>query len=391
MKNWRASRFDLSPEQKKVVRIPPRQSALILGPPGSGKTHVLVQRAAYFLQSLKISAQSVRLFVSSDVMENFIKLKMKSLGYPGEIVTTFDKWCHSFYEDNISHDLPRVYIDGCIDFKKMHRAVFNALQKRKNSKKILEFVLVDDGQDMTLEAFAILKMFAKHITVFADPQHKLSEEGVSESQIMETLKLNGEKCILQGDFRSSRPVADLASFFIEDERFRNSYISEYRFNKSKSEGFLCYIAPSEEEELNHLSHCVRQRLVMKDKAGILVPTNRLVHRVAKALEGRGIETEKAIPLFAQNVIQGPYDFDNGLPKITTYNMARGLTFDSVLLPQLTEPVFSEIPSHLRKKFLFMGIVRASNWIYLSTIKGQEFKEMETLKSAGKAGHVWIFD
>jgi hypothetical protein len=130
---------------------------------------------------------------------------------------------------------------------------------------------------------------------------------------------------------------------------------------------------------------------MKDKAGILVPTNRLVHRVAKALEGRGIETEKAIPLFAQNVIHGPYNFDNGLPKITTYNTARGLTFDSVLLPQLTEPVFSEVPSQLRKKFLFMGIVRASNWIYLSTINGQEFKEMEPLKSAEKAGHVWIFD
>jgi hypothetical protein len=95
-------------------------------------------------------------------------------------------------------------------------------------------------------------------------------------------------------------------------------------------------------------------------------------------------------LSAQNVIHRPYDFDNGLPKITTYKMARGLTFESVFLPQLTEPVFSELPSHLRKKFLFMGIVRAFNWIYLSTIKGQEFKEIETLKSAEKARHVCVF-
>jgi DNA helicase IV len=137
MSEWLVSRFDLTPEQIKAIEVPPRQNALVSGPPGSGKTQVFVQRAVYLIQSQKISVQKIRLFASSDVMENFIKSKMKSLGYPEEIVTTFDKWCHSFYMGNVSQDLPRVYIDGRIDFKKMHHAVLNALQKRKNSQKIL--------------------------------------------------------------------------------------------------------------------------------------------------------------------------------------------------------------------------------------------------------------
>lgn len=371
--------------------MPPQESSLVSGPPGSGKTQALVQRADYLIQSQKISEEKIRLFVSTDVMEKFIRPEIKSLGYPEEIVATFDQWCHSFYVKNISQDSPRVYIDGRVDFKKIHYAVLIALQKNRDLLKTLEFVLVDDGQDLTPEAFKILCLVAQYITVFVDPHHKLSEEGASESQIIDTLKLNKGKFVLQGDFRSSRPVAELASFFIEDENFRNAYLSEVRFDDSTSEDFPCFIAPSEEKELSQLSLVVRQRLVMKDKVGILVPTNGLVHRVAKALEDRGIEAEKPIPLSAQNVIHRPYDFGNDLPKITTFPMAKGLTFDSVLMPRLTENTFSKIPPILRHWHLFVGITRASKWVYMSTVKGQEFGEITKLKSAEIEGKIRILD
>jgi len=101
MSAWLVSRSDLTPEQIKVKKIPPRQSNLVLEPPGSGKTQVLVQRADYLVQSQKISVQKIRLFVSSDVMEKFIRPEIKSLGYPEEMVATFDHWCRSFYLENI--------------------------------------------------------------------------------------------------------------------------------------------------------------------------------------------------------------------------------------------------------------------------------------------------
>ena len=371
--------------------MPPQESSLVSGPPGSGKTQALVHRVDYLVQSQKISEQKIRLFVSTDVMEKFIRAEIKSLGYPEEIVATFDQWCHSFYVENISQNLPRVYIDGRVDFKKIHNAVLSALQKNRDLRKSLEFVLVDDGHDMTPEAFKVLCMVAQHITVFADPHHKLSEDGASESQIIDTLKLNKGKFVIKGDFRSSRPVAELASFFIEDENLRKAYLTEVRFDVNTSEDFPCFIAPSEEKESRELSLVVRQRLVMKDKVGILVPTNSLVHRVAKALEDKGIEAEKTIPLSAQNIIHRPYDFGNDLPKITTYLMAKGLTFDSVLMPLLTENAFSKIPPFLRHRHLFVGITRASKWVYMSTVKGQEFGEITKLKSAEIEGKIRILD
>ena len=381
---------DLTPEQKNAVTTPAHENNLVLGTPGSGKTQVLLQRAAYLVQSCGISIKNIRIFVVTDVMEKFIRWEFESMGYPEETVTAFDYWCRFFYLNHISQDLPRIYINGRVDEKKTRYSVLDILKNNKNLQKNMKFVLVDDGQDMSIEAFEILSLAAQHITVFSDPHQNLSEETPSESFVRDMLKLNRRNFLLRRDFRCPHPVAQLASLFIDEDKFRQAYSSEVRSEQSMSEDPLCCIAQSEEHELNHLSEVVRQRQAMNEKVGIFVPTNSFVHRVAKVLKEHGIETEKAIPMDAQNVIHKSYDFGNDLPKITTYPMAKGLTFDSVLMPRLTENAFSKIPPFLRHRHLFMGITRASKWVYMSTVKGKECKEIHILKSAETDGHLTIF-
>lgn len=389
MKPWLISFSELTPEQKKIVQISPRKSILITGTPGSGKTQVLIHRAVFFLRSHRVSSQNVRFFVSTDVMEEFIGSEIESLGYSLEMVTTFDHWCRSFFLANISQDLPRVYIDGRIDYKKTRFAVLDALKKNKDFQRSLEFALVDDGQELPPESFEVLSLAARYITVLSDPHQRTKEEGVPESFILNTLKIHKGNSTLEGDFRNMPNVAHLAARFITDDDFRYAYLSQVRTVPGPSEDPLCYVARSEDNELLHLSQVVQQKLVQKNRVGILVPTNSLMHSLAKSLLDKGIETEKAVTMDAQNVIHSPYDFRNHLPKITTYSMAKGLTFDSVLLPRLTEDAFSDVPSSQQKRLLFLGITRASRWVYLSTVKGKEFREIETLRSAQSDGHLRI--
>ncbi len=389
MKPWLIGFSDLTPDQKRVIQISPQKSILITGASGSGKTQVLVHRAAFFLQSHGLSPQNIRIFVLTDVLEEFIGSEIESLGYSREIVTTFDHWCRSFFLENISQDLPRVYVDGRVDYKKTLMAVLDALKKNGNLLKGLEFALVDDGQELPVEAFEILSLAARHTTVFSDTQNRWSREGSSESLILNTLKIQKGNLALQGDFRNPPNVAHLASRFIADDDSRYAYLSQTRMAHSPAEGPLCYVARTEEKEMLHLSQVVQQKLVQKNRVGILVPTNRLVHSLAKSLLDKGIETEKAITIDAQNVIHSPYDFRSNLPKITTYSMARGLTFDSVLLPRLTEDSLSGLSTMQQKQLLFMGISRASQWVYLSTVKGKEFLEMAELRSAQSDGQLRI--
>ncbi len=373
------------------MTAPAHKNSLVFGIPGSGKTQVLLNRAVYLVQSCGIPAQNIHIFVVTDVIEKFIRWEFRGMDYPEENVTVFDHWCRHFYSNHISRDLPRIYIDGRVDDKKARYSVLSILKNNEKQQKNMKFVLVDDGQDLPTEALEILSLAAQHITVYSDPIPN-SCPGISpESSIRNILKSDRSNFSLRGDFRCPYNVAQLASLFIDGKDFRQIYLTDDRHEKGVPESLLCFVARSDENELNHLCEVIRQRQAMNDKVGILVPVSGLVHKMAKVLEDRGIETEKAIPLDAQNVIHEPYDFDSSLPKITTYPWAKGLTFDSVLMPLLTENAFSKIPPFLRHRNLFVGITRASKWVYLSTVKEQEFREMTRLKSAAIEGKIKILN
>ena len=82
-------------------------------------------------------------------------------------------------------------------------------------------------------------------------------------------------------------------------------------------------------------------------------------------------------------------FNNLVPKIATFFMAKGLTFDSVLLPRLTANAYDWTRREQLKRMMFVGIARATQWVYLSTVKGTEFGEMAVLREAAEKGHLAI--
>jgi hypothetical protein len=82
-------------------------------------------------------------------------------------------------------------------------------------------------------------------------------------------------------------------------------------------------------------------------------------------------------------------FDNQVPKIATFFQAKGLTFDCVALPRLTAKAYGFYDSDRIKRMMFVGIARATQWAYLSTVQGEEFPEVTTLNEAAEQGHLVI--
>ena len=178
-------------------------------------------------------------------------------------------------------------------------------------------------------------------------------------------------------------MARLASYFIDDNQKRSQYLAQMNTEQKVRELPLCYVAPDFDKEIDRLAEIISQRQVMNERIGVIVPTNKQLHGFAKGLEERGTTVEKAIP---RKNADG-FDFGNAIPKIATYFSAKGLTFDSVLLPRLTESSFSWIDDSTRTRLLFVGIARATQWVYLSTIKEKELSEMGYLHEAEKKGHL----
>lgn len=385
MSIWLLPRLELTPEQLRVVEMPPHEHKVILGPPGSGKTQALIHRADHLSGAYNLKPDQYRLFVFTNVVKEYIKSGIQFLGLPEEVVSTFDHWCRLVYEEHISRRLP--WKGRSIDFAEVRSGVLRLYCDKPQLQKQLSFVLVDEGQDLTPQVYEILSLAAQHITVFVDPQQKIFENGASEEFILDKLGLRKCNASLLGAYRNAPYVAQLASYFIDDDRKRDQYLAQINTEQKIREKPLCFVAEDFQKEMDRLAEIISQRQVMNERIGIIVPTNKQLYGFSKGLDDRGVTVEKAVP----RSDDGGCDFGNAMPKIATYYSAKGLTFDSVLLPRLTESSFSWIDEVTRMRLFFVGIARATQWVYLSTVQGKEFSEIKTVKDAETNGHLTLQD
>jgi superfamily I DNA/RNA helicase len=383
MSIWLLPRLELTPEQLRVVEMTPHEHRIILGPPGSGKTQVLIHRADYLAGAYNLKPDQYRLFVFTNVVKEYIKSGIQFIRLPEKVVSTFDHWCRLVYEEHISRRLP--WKGKSIDFAEVRSGVLNLYREKPQLQKRLSFVLVDEGQDLTPQVYEILSLAAQHITVFADPQQKIFENGASEEFMLDKLGLKKCNATLLGAYRNAPYVAQLASYFIDDDQKREQFVAQVSTEQKIRELPLCYVAPDFNDEMDRLADIVSQRQAMNERIGIIVPTNKQLYGFARGLDERGVVVEKAVP----RTQDGGCDFGNATPKIATYYSAKGLTFDSVLLPRLTESSFSWIDEATRQRLFFVGVARATQWVYLSTVKGKEFSEIKAIRNAETNGHLTL--
>lgn len=389
MGTWLLPPGDLTPDQTRVVEMKPDQNRVVFGVAGSGKTQVLIHRAGYLARVHNVPSEKYRVFVFTNVIKQYIKSGIQSLGLPDETVSTFDHWCRLMYEKEISRNLP--WAGKTLDFGKIRLSVLDLLKTRPALQKPLDFILVDEGQDLSQQAFEIIALAARHVTVFADRMQQIFEEGAGEEQILARMGIRKENAMLLGAYRNSPYVAQLAAYFMPDAVRRMQYLSQTGTQQLIKERPLCFIASNHDEEMDRMADVIRQRQLRNERVGIIVPQNRQLHGFTTAMQARGIDIEKAVPPKRPGLPAG-FDFGNDLPKIATYHSAKGLTFDSVLLPKITANSFANIhDSSLRQRMLFVGVTRATQWVYFSTTKGMELDEFSLLQDAAAMNHLTIQD
>jgi hypothetical protein len=63
-----------------------------------------------------------------------------------------------------------------------------------------------------------------------------------------------------------------------------------------------------------------------------------------------------------------------------YPSAKGLTFDTVLMPRLIPGLFGKVDSGRLERWLFVGVTRATQWVYLSAINNHDVLFIERFKA-----------
>jgi superfamily I DNA/RNA helicase len=83
------------------------------------------------------------------------------------------------------------------------------------------------------------------------------------------------------------------------------------------------------------------------------------------------------------------DFASNRPKVLTYQSAKGLTFDTVLMPRLVQSSFTRESEDLIERLLFVGITRAMTWVYLSSTEPDSLPALEEIWEAEDTGSLAV--
>jgi superfamily I DNA/RNA helicase len=378
--SWLVPYSDLTPEQLQSVEATPDQHRLVVGGPGSGKTLVLLHRAAWLRKRFNVNDKRFRIFVYTNVLKDYIRAGCQDLGLPLDAVGTYDHWCKEYFEQFIGGRLPWDSKNKQPNFTEIRARV--AQDVRKTQRELYDFVLVDEGQDLDGETFEVLRTVARHVTVAADRKQQIYEHGASEDLIAGRLGLTRRNLSLLGAFRCSPHIVTLAGAFLNDARDAAVLRAQTKTHTGHRETPVLFVARDWEEERERLAAAVRERLIKGERIAILLPKTKQLYGFRKAMTEFGLETE----------VQGRgevLDFASTTPKLLTYHSAKGLTFDSVALPRLVDGSFRGRDEQLVLRMIFVAVTRAVGWVYMSTVRDAEPPFLARVRALAASGDLTL--
>jgi superfamily I DNA/RNA helicase len=370
-------RENLTLEQVRAIELDAHEHRLIMGGPGSGKTQILLHRAAFLRQEYRVPNERFFVFVFTRALKDYIRSAFGLLDLPDDRIDTLDSWCRAHYLANIGRDLPWNSERKVPHFGRIRTAVRQHLKTLREPP--LDFVLVDEGQDLTAEAFDLFRLAARHVTACMDHKQQIYEVGSNEQSILDKLGLARRNLTLLATYRCTPYIVDIASRLVDDPQHRDEFVRQCRISGSGRETPLLYVATDFEDEKHRLAEILRVRIGKGERIAILVPLVRQMYGFAKGLRELGFDVETKDQL----------DFSSSKPKVLPFPSAKGLTFDTVMMPRLVQSSFPNQSDERIQKLVFVGITRAMSWVYISSTAPHGFDALEKVAEGADVGAITI--
>lgn len=187
-------------EQLDVLEQPLDQCLFVVGPPGSGKTVLAIQRA----QMVKEAMGSVAVVTYNRMLRRLLKLMGKGIAS-----STYHSFVFKEYKRRIKSNPPHERGDP---YKYLWTDMFKALDKTGVAPNRKHLVM-DEGQDLPVGFYRYVSQYVvETMTVFADEDQALSGERTTLEQIKKAASLN-DPIMLKKNHRNSPEVARLAEHF----------------------------------------------------------------------------------------------------------------------------------------------------------------------------------
>lgn len=327
---WWRDQGDLDEDQKNLIRLPIDEDFLIVGPPGCGKTNILVLRGTYLA---RLQKPNILLLSFTRTLKEFIAAGTRSRYHlPGDAVQTFMSWSTQFL---IDAGVPRDVIasaDGQ-EFAVMRKhkvdLLLQALDEGIYSRRHYDAILLDEIQDFWAAEIEVLRRLTRCLFVAGDARQRIYErnEGISKAE-----EVGCTRQSLTKHYRNGHAICSVADRISPCEPGQSMLDhSQYREADDPSSA-----DPYHAEDLSgqfaimarHLREQIR--LYRGEYIGILCPKREIRDHIWGLIQDEDDLRDHAI---LQTYADGYQKFDPSRPIcVMTIHAAKGLEFKGVHIP-----------------------------------------------------------
>ena len=364
-----------SRQREAAAHNPINGNLYVSGPPGSGKTVILLRRGL-FLKNLKnlrvlvlVYNRTLRKYISE--LKNFDSME----------VETWYRWIYDRYNRRPPQFRPFEY-----DWAKI-------LDKEQNSPVEYDVIMVDEGQDLPIELYKVLVKISRHLSVFADFNQEINtNNSTTESEITSLLEKNGKikHVNLTENFRNPQSIHNFAEKYLVKSPEEKTIC----MNPIKGDPPTLSFTLSESEQLARLKNYLEGN--KNKKVGIFVwwksdvdyYYNKLKQIVNSSVTIQRYHTD--LPRDEKNSIS----FNKTGAYVLAMPSVKGLQFDTVFMPQFTGAKVPDIDESLCRQKVYVAVTRPIEELHIFSSEPvpevlQVMKKEKTLrKIAGKAPTGW---
>lgn len=206
--SWWRTQEQLDASQKAFIALPKEGRYALDGPPGSGKTNLLLLRAQYIAGG---GEKNVLVITFTKTLRNFIQsgIGEKGLISP-EQIQTYHSWAATHVMEYLGFTNKTkgiAFSDEARDelLKKVHEA-----NKKIPSNKLYDAIFVDEVQDLTVDELEVLLSLSDKICICGDNKQSIYKKNGFE--ICDKLDL--KKHSLENHFRIGPRIARVADKLI---------------------------------------------------------------------------------------------------------------------------------------------------------------------------------
>ena len=316
---WWKKAEELDEDQTNIINnLDINENHLIVGPPGSGKTNLLILRATYLYL---LGFHNISIITFTRILKEFMSFGVGHYDFADDKIRTYISWGTETLRD---HGIFMEEVEG--DFETKKNSIQMALQQLAESSKTInqqDYILLDEAQDYTKEDIYIFCKFCKRLFAVGDDDQQIYD---NKGGLLALSEICDTTSTLKYHYRNGRKICRVADGLKGrlDAPGGMEATSQYDEVESPSIVEVYDPKPIKDQAADIVTLLERQLLAYpNERIGVACPRKKEVEDVWDVIKGSSVGDQSQLQTWREGYT--PFDDDKRIC-VTTIHGAKGVEF-----------------------------------------------------------------